>query len=314
MINYYSSITKGMISGKSFDSKHFSTLYKKILEMTNGLLQQPWILATLLVFCFSFTGYSQKKSNGNSNKNNDIVPVLYCVKNVGNGIYQASFGYKNPTRKEVVIDEDGSIVKTNNGKKVAKGLNKFKPGSVDKAFNKIFGSGDYVEWTIISNGNSHTVIANANSAKNCAPEDGFIFPVYGGDGKYNDLIGSKLGSLSDGTAGDNPSDLIYQINNQQKVLIEIVPNQGNTLDVINKLQNVYGLTSSDFLIDPSVILAQNLTTIDVSFPISELTRLNEEILIINFVRPLYPSFQNNGITTTQVTVLKKQTLFGMLTE
>jgi hypothetical protein len=37
----------------------------------------------------------------------------------------------------------------------------------------------------------------------------------------------------------------------------------------------------------------------VAFPINRLNDLNLEVQLINFVRPLYPSLQNNGITTTQ---------------
>mgnify|MGYP000462538303 CR=1 FL=1 len=55
-------------------------------------------------------------------KNKDIEPVLYCVKDLSNGLYQATFSYNNPTNKEVVIDESGSIIKSNNGKKLSKGL------------------------------------------------------------------------------------------------------------------------------------------------------------------------------------------------
>jgi len=53
-------------------------------------------------------------------KTKDIEPVLYCVKDLTNGLYQATFGYNNPGKKEVIIDESGSIIKTNNGKKYLK--------------------------------------------------------------------------------------------------------------------------------------------------------------------------------------------------
>ena len=216
MANYYSLLKNRAISCGSMFSNY-----------PLALLTKNWIFTFLLVLCFTFSGYAQKDK--------DIKPVIYCVKDLGNGLYQASFSYENPTNKEVVIDENGSIIKTNNGKKVAKGLNKFKPGAHEKVFTKEFGPNDYVEWTINSNGNSHTVIANANSAKKCEPDDGFIFPVYGqGDGKSEDIIGQELTALAEGTAGDVPSDLIFQINNA-KVLIEIVPIAGKLNDVIDLL-------------------------------------------------------------------------------
>tara|TARA_R110001592_G_C13184929_1_gene751503 strand:+ start:329 stop:703 length:375 start_codon:yes stop_codon:yes gene_type:complete len=119
--------------------------------MKNKCAKPFFLLFILLFILISTPSFAQK--------NKDIVPVLYCVKDLGNGLYQATFSYVNPTNKDVIVDESASIVKTNNGKKVSKGLNKFKSGTVDKVFMKEFGPNDYVEWTIISNGNTHTVFA-----------------------------------------------------------------------------------------------------------------------------------------------------------
>ncbi len=78
----------------------------KIIERAT---HHGFLLTFLLFFSFGFSGgYAQKNNRGNSNKNNDIVPVLRCVKDLRNGTYQASFGYNNPTRKEVTVNEDGS--------------------------------------------------------------------------------------------------------------------------------------------------------------------------------------------------------------
>ncbi len=260
-------------------------------EPRSNRLQASFFLLILLMIGPAV--FSQK---GNGVK--DII-VRSCVEPIGNGLYQASFSYENPNKKEIIVGDDDSFVRSSKGKK-SKGPKAFKSGQVLKAFTKEFSSGESVEWTVLNpNGKTHTVVASANSSH--CPDDfnGFIFPVYGGDGKYDDLIGSKLGSLADGTAGDNPSDLIFQIDNQQRVLIEIVPNEGETQNLINRLQSYYGMTASDFLIDPAVILAQNLSTVDVAFPINRLNELNTETILINFVRPLYPSLQNIGITTTQ---------------
>ena len=172
------------------------------------------MIAVALLFCFSFSGYAQK--------NKEIIPLV-CVKKIDAGLFQATFSYENPTKKEVVIDENGSIIRSNKGKKVAKGLNKFKPGLNKKSFTKEFGPGDFVEWTITSNGKTKTVVANGNSAY-CEPDDSFIFPVIG-NGKSFDLIGQELTSLCDGIAGDEPSPLIFQLNNN-KVLVEIIPVKG----------------------------------------------------------------------------------------
>ena len=257
----------------------------------------PAPLVVLFFLLITVSAFAQK---GRNNKNNKDLIVRACTEEIGNGLYQVSFSYENPTNREITVGDDDSYVVSSKGNKKSKGVKNFKRGRVDGAFFKQFAKGESVEWTVVNpNGKIHTVVASANSS-HCPPEEeGFIFPVYGGDGKYDDLIGSKLGSLADGTAGDNPSDLIFQIDNSQRVLIEIVPNQGQTQGVINRLQSFYGLASTDFLIDPALIIANNLTTIDVAFPINRLNQLNTEVFLINFVRPLYPSFQNNGITTTQ---------------
>ncbi len=258
----------------------------------------PPSLAPISVLFFLFIALTSFAQKGGGNGVKDLV-VRVCTEEIGNGLYQASFSYENPNNKEVIVGEEDSFVNSSKGKK-SKGPKAFKSGKVDKAFTKEFTSGETVVWTVINpNGNTHEVVASASSSHCPDGEAGFIFPVYAGDGKYDDLIGSKLGSLADGTAGDNPSDLIFQIDNQQRVLIEIVPNQGKTQDVINRLQSNYGLAVADFLIDPAAIIANNLTTVDVAFPINRLNELNAEVSLINFVRPLYPSFQNNGITTTQ---------------
>ena len=100
-------------------------------------------IVTVLLLCFTFAGYAQKEKA--------ILPLV-CVKKMESGLFQATFSYENPTKKEVIIDENGSIIKSNNGKRVAKGLNKFKPGLNKKTFTKEFGAHDFVTWTITSNG------------------------------------------------------------------------------------------------------------------------------------------------------------------
>ena len=237
-------------------------------------------------------GYSQKNGGGKGTK--DIIPVVYCVKDLGNGLFQANFGYKNPTKKEVNIDENGSIIKSNNGKRVAKGLNKFKPGSVDKVFTKEFGPHDYVEWTIISNGNTHTVLANANSSK-CEVDDGFIVPVIG-NGKSLSILGQEFTSFCEDVVGDTPSDLIFQVNNG-KVLIEIVPLDGQMQNLLTLLQTQFNVPTTDFLLD--IINYNSLSSVDLWAGKSIICQLPDHPDIINFVRPVYPSHINSGGVITQ---------------
>ena len=254
--------------------KYFFTQLQLVYhKITNGCIH-VWIITLFVLFCFPLSGYAQK--------NKDILPLV-CVKKIEAGLFQATFSYENPTKKEVIIDENGSIIKSNNGKRVAKGLNKFKPGVNKKAFTKEFGAGDFIVWTITSNGNTHEVVANVNSGY-CEPDDGFIFPVYGQDnGKNNNLIGSKLRALAEGTAGDTPSPLIFQIT-QNKVLVEIVPKANQTGAVLAWLETY--VEEADYLLPPSSYL--ELSAIDVYFPIDNLFDFNG-FESINFVRPLYPS-------------------------
>ncbi|MCJ7465365.1 MAG: S8 family peptidase [Maribacter sp.] len=260
-----------------------------------------WQLPLLFCLFFVFVGHAQK--------NKDIIPVVYCVKDLSNGLLQASFGYVNPTNKEVVIDENGSIIKSNNGKRVAKGLNKFKSGSVNKVFTKEFGPGDYVEWTIISNGNTHTVIANANSSK-CSVNDGFIEPVLN-NGKSYEIIGQELSSLCDNPVSLIPSPLIFQLKDD-KVLIEIVPNNGQLANLITLLQGPpFNIPSSDFLLyeagssESLVDQLSRFAVIDVYFTKPDLCLLNDYSInnltkpYINFARPVYPATNNSGGVITQ---------------
>ena len=256
----------------------------------NNVFESPFLIFNLLLFfLISPQLFAQK--------NKDIEPVLYCVKDLSNGLYQATFSYNNPTNKEVVIDESGSIIKSNNGKKLSKGLNKFKPGTVDKVFTKEFSANDYVEWTIISNGNTHTVYANANSAKKCTANDGFIFPVIGDNGKSIELIGQELSSLCNNVAGTKPSELIFQMSGG-KVLIEIVPKELQMPNVLTLLQGApFNIQPADFLFPISQYT--NLAAIDVYFNTQDLCKLNSYGNIINFARPVYPAYNNTGGVSTQ---------------
>lgn len=277
-----------------------------ISEMKNGpLLNQSAIkffkinpkcfLTFIIVFGITFLGYSQKKGGTNDGGKKDIIPVVYCVKDIGNGLYQASFGYENPTNKEVTIDENGSIVKSNHGKRIAKGLNKFKKGSNNKVFTKEFGAHDYVEWTIISNGNTHTVIANANSSK-CAVDDGFIFPVIG-NGKSIELDGNEIDSYCQDITGEIPSDLIFQINGS-KVLIEVIPKENQMEALISLLLgSPFNIPTSDFLLSPNIY--SNLAAVDLYFEKETLCLLKDYPDIINFARPVFPSYNNSGGVISQ---------------
>jgi hypothetical protein len=273
------------------------------------------IVIFILIFGVSFLGHSQNgNGNGNGNKPKDLV-IRTCTTNIGNGLFSASFSYDNPTNQDINVSEDDSFVKYNNGNNKTKSLNKFKKGNTSRAFTKEFKSGGSVEWTVIQpNGKIHTVVASANSSHCTDEEKGIIFPVYDqGSGKTDQLIGLDLIALAEGNAGDIPTNIIYRISDTQKVLIEIIPLDGKMSDLLFLLMNTYGLqfnvdpNLSDFIIDPQVITADNLTAVDVFFPIANLLDLNSFSInatdpadrILNFVRPLYDTYNSKGIVTSQ---------------
>ncbi len=275
-------------------NNYFLNWIFKIFKNFNYKSNTKISLTLALILGITFLSYSQKKGGENGTK--DIIPVVYCVKELGNGLFQASFGYENPTKKEVTINDDGSIIKSNNGKRIAKGLTKFKKGSNDKVFTKEFGSHDYVEWTIISNGNTHTVIANANSAKKCAPDDGFIEPVIG-NGKSDQNIGQELTAWCEDVAGITPSEFIFQVN-ADKVLVEIVPNDQKMPNLISLLTgSPFNIPASDFLLDLS--LYNSLASLDVYLKKDDICNLVGFTDIINFARPVPPTILNSGGVLTQ---------------
>ena len=266
---------------------YFLTRLQLVYHKINSGSHYKMIITFFVLFCFSFSGYAQK--------NKEILPLV-CVKKIDEGLFQATFSYENPTKKEVIIDENGSIVKSNNGKKVAKGLNKFKPGLNKKAFTKEFGPGDFVQWTIITNGKEHTVVANGNSAY-CEPDNSIVEPVIG-NGKSYDLIGQELTAFCDNVVGDNPSGLIFQLDpTGDKVLVEIVPNAGVN-NVITLLTGTpFSIPNTDFLLFKNDLITDlaGLSAIDVYIPTDLVCLLNNYPQWINFARPVYPAKNNNSV-------------------
>ncbi len=296
---------------------------------TKPQFQIKHFIFLFLLFFLTSISYAQKKGNKNHKKDKKDIVIRVCTQYIGNGLYKANFEYDNPTNKAVVCKEGDSYVKIkkadnnkykgqnnrpnkknhSNASKKLKGLRKFKPGNMKNAFSIVFKAKEVVEWTVIHpNGKIHVIIASANSSHCTDEEEGFIFPVHGQEtGKENidSKIGLDLKALEEDNAGDEPSNLIYQINEAQKVLIEIVPTEGNMQALINLLTTKYDLhfnnnpLLSDFLVNPSTIISQNLTTVDIYFPIDQLMELNEDVSIVNFARTLHPTRRNIGIVTSQ---------------
>ncbi len=105
-----------------------------------------FIIFLILLFT-SLTAFAQK---GGGKKNNKDLIVRACTEEIGNGLYQVSFSYENPTNREISVGDDDSYVISSKGNKKSKGVKNFKKGRVDGAFFKQFAKGESVEWTVVN--------------------------------------------------------------------------------------------------------------------------------------------------------------------
>ena len=242
----------------------------------------------------------------------DIVKPIeleVCVKDIGNGLFSATFGYYNPNDFTVTLVEGSSLINHNTGSETAyeqNGILTFQPGTVENVFSRQFMMDEDVEWTVQSSDNQNSTVQASQNSDICPVEKGgVIFPLYDqGDGKTEVVLGLDLNALAAGNAGLVPSPLIYQIKDN-KVLVEVIPKEGQLQAVLLLLENDYDLlyntdpSLTDFIISPAQIEADGLSTIDVYFPISSLLDLNNFLQEINFVRVLSPTVNNAGIVTSQ---------------
>ena len=261
-----------------------------------------------IIFLFSSSlvqAQKGKKSDNSKNSSKDIV-LRSCTEYIGNGKLRVNFGYNNPNNKDISIEETNStiILKPSNFK--SNGLNNFKKGTHEKVFSLEFNAGEKVEWTVINpSGNEKTIIASANSS-HCQDATSVIIPVFDQfAGKIEEgVLDLALQSLAT-SQSENPSNLVYQINEEGEVLIEIVSENGQISQVLNTLSTVFGRVYnsnpvlSDFIIDPQISISNGNSVIDVFFPISRLLELNEYDPSINFVRTIYDSFLNGGVVDSE---------------
>lgn len=235
------------------------------------------IVLLVILFHFSHCVLGQKQK--------EIELILECVEYVGNGMYKANFGYKNPNKKNIRVPEGDSYVLYNNGQAKKKAVNNFEVGRQFNVFSQEFKKGDKCEWELIlPNGTIKTKSSSVNSV-HCSSKG--IEPYYNPTSKVNELIGSELTSLFDtyNNTGNATSDSIYQIN-AGNVLIDIIVQKGSISDVEN-------LLLSDYNVVPEHISMNDLI-ISAYFPIAFLDQLNARFNVINFVRPVYPAISNNS--------------------
>ncbi len=261
------------------------------------------LAVTFLVLFASFESLAQP---GKARKNQDVEPTFDCIEYAGNGKFRARFGYQNKGNKQVILPTQDSQIIINDGESSENALNVFEAGSYDYAFSSDFSSKDRVTWKLIlPNGKEKLITASANSS-HCREGDGFIFPVINQSGKSDNKIGLDLTALGSGDRGSAP-DLLFQIHeDQNEVLVEIVPLESKLSTVLQLLSSKYGRVDnpdpaiSDFIDKGTITFLNGLQSnaVTVFFPINRLLELNEEE-DVNFVRPVYPAVLNRGITTSQ---------------
>ena len=265
-------------------------------------------------------GYSQKGKGGPKGDKNKIT-LFTCAEDLGNGQYMANFGYTNPTNKTITVSPEDSYIFLSdkiedsefNGILKIDGITSFEPGTHEKVLSVLFADNGHAKWTVAF-GNSNTKIRATFDSPVCEA-DSFIVPVIGpGNGKNRGFVGPELLSLGAGTAGDTPSSIIYQVDANQRVLIQLVPFDGETQTIINVLENVFGLAYnfdpqlSDFIVDPAIIISSGLSAIDVFFPIdrilppepplSSMPALIDYFDIIKSAQALYTPFTSGVLEET----------------
>ena len=265
--------------------KHLLYHSKKPYGKNKKYIQLRGLLTLLLVVGITFIGFSQKKKGGGGNTNNKDVILHTCAEDIGNGLNRAYFGYTNPTNKTISVDPEDSYIFLSDkideseyeGIQKFPGINSFEPGTHEKVIPVVFANNGHAKWTVVFDSSNEIKIRATASSPVCESE-GFIFPVIGpGNGKTVGFVSPELISLGAGTAGDIPSEIIYQIDKvNEKVLIQIIPFDGQTQAVIDVLEDIFGLgydsdpLNSDFIVNPALIISEGLEAIDVFFPIGKI--------------------------------------------
>jgi hypothetical protein len=128
-----------------------------------------------------------------------------------------------------------------------------------------------------------------------------ILPGYPTNSKVNELIGSALTSLATNYDPEQPTqpvnELIYTLNGNGDVLIEIVVNSGQYNGVVSLL-GPYNVFPSDFISDVYNPMDDE-RVITVFFPIIHLSELNPNTNLINQVYEVSRPIPNTGLIPSQ---------------
>ncbi len=241
-------------------------------------------------------------------KNSEINIVVSCTEYIGNGTLRVHFGYENPTKKTVVIDEEGSVVTYNHGQSKKYGIYVFEPGTVEDAFTEDFDMHDRVEWTVtMPNGKVKTTDASISSS-HCqdvaASLD--IIPGYNppeGGKQYDSKIGAELTSLYNAYIYDpanfeGATDFIFVLDGS-KVLIEAIAEPGQYTNMLSSLSGAgFQLISGN----PSLLRATGWQEIGTVLQLNGFSAMR-------YARPLYPGIGNYFVPPTGLT--KSQGDFAM---
>ena len=233
-------------------------------------------------------------------KDKDINIVVSCTEYIGNGTLRVHFGYENPGKKTVIINEEGSVVTYNNGQSKKYGVYVFEPGMVQDAFSQDFNIHDRVEWTVtLPNGKVKSTDASINSS-HCqdAAASLDIIPGYNppeGGKQYDSKIGAELTSLYNAYIYDpanfeGATDFIFVLDGS-RVFIEVVAEPGQYTEMLTSLSGVgFQLVTGD----PSLFRATGWQEI------GNLMQLNG-FSALRYARPLYPGVSNYTVPSTGLT-------------
>jgi len=254
----------------------------------DSFLNKTQLITTLILCMLSIP----MLSFGQKNEKPKFEIVVNCVEYAGNGKFKAHFGYDNPGKKTITVDESNSTVIYNRGQSKKLGINTFQPGVVEKAFSKEFGPHDRVQWEVILPDGTvkQTTDASVNSSHFCQGNE-FITPYYEPPtgGKINaSLIGAELTSLYnksiiDGNNFSPKSDDIFQIDESLNVLIVVVSKNNKATELVTELNAlVLGISDEgDF----------SYNRASYWFPIDQLIYLND-FTYLNFARPVFTGIPN----------------------
>jgi hypothetical protein len=95
----------------------------------------------LLTFLISFTAIPAFATS-------NVELILECVKDLGNGKYEASFGYNNPYDYEIKVRRSRSYILHNNGHSKEYVNRIFKPGQNTEVVKFTFDAGDKIYWKV----------------------------------------------------------------------------------------------------------------------------------------------------------------------